>query len=367
MWLIVGLFILPAVNLTVDSISARPSNVRRPPWENTDAKPVVSITAPSNGEHVEGVVLITVSASDDKGVSLVTLDIDGDVFTITATLEHSWDTTGVADGDHSITATATDTAAQTSSDAITVTTGEVTPPPPPPPPTGNKFAVVVGISDYKTISDLSFCDEDASDWYNFLVAQGYYIVKILGDSQPQTFPRWDGYATEANIRAAIQEMGDLAGPGDTCVFTTSGHGGNYKTGRGRDATYEQYLCAWDCSAGEDGYDGSIFEYEMPDVFAPIMDTNAFLFFDHCYSGGFWDEAVPATWVISTTCTDDGYGYDQSTVNNGAWTYYFLEATLAQNPSMSVEAAYVAAAAIYPYDGGDAPMEFDGNSAVDFYL
>lgn len=89
-------------------------------------------------------------------------------------------------------------------------------------------------------------------------------------------------------------MASLAGPGDQCVFTTSGHGGNYRNGRGRDATYNQYLCAWDCSAGEDGYDGSIFDYEMPDVFAPLLDTNFFLFFDHCYSGGFYDEPIPAS-------------------------------------------------------------------------
>jgi hypothetical protein len=31
-----------------------------------------------------------------------------------------------------------------------------------------KYAVIVGISDYKAISDLSFCDEDASDWFNFV-------------------------------------------------------------------------------------------------------------------------------------------------------------------------------------------------------
>ncbi|MBN1329937.1 MAG: hypothetical protein JXA54_10735, partial [Candidatus Heimdallarchaeota archaeon] len=32
----------------------------------------------------------------------------------------------------------------------------------------NRYAVIVGISDYKAISDLSYCDEDANDWFNQL-------------------------------------------------------------------------------------------------------------------------------------------------------------------------------------------------------
>lgn len=364
--LIAGIFIFSAVNFSVNNVAASNNVVRRPPWE-TDKAPTVAITSPANGENVEGIVLITVSASDDKGIISVSLSIDGATFDVTGSLQFNWDTAGVADGDHSISATATDTIGQTASASITVTTGEVTPPPPPPEPTGNKFAVIVGISDYKAISDLSFCDEDATDWYNFLEAQGYYIVAVLGDGHPEDYPRYDGTASESNIRAALAEMNALAGPGDTCVFTTSGHGGEYKIGRGPSATYQQYLCCWDCSSGEDGQDGILWDDEFPALFADFTDKNFFVFYDHCYSGGFYDEAVPSNWFITSTCTNDGYGYDMTTYSNGAWTYFFLEATLANNPSMSMEDAYAAAAAIYPYDGGDFPQMFDGNTAYDFYL
>ena len=44
----------------------------------------------------------------------------------------------------------------------------------------NKYALIIGISDYKAISDLSFCDEDATDWYNYLSGEGYQIT-LLGD------------------------------------------------------------------------------------------------------------------------------------------------------------------------------------------
>jgi hypothetical protein len=53
-----------------------------------------------------------------------------------------------------------------------------------------KYAVIVGISDYKAISDLSFCDEDASDWYDFITgALGVPTshVTVLGDGHSNDF------------------------------------------------------------------------------------------------------------------------------------------------------------------------------------
>lgn len=170
----IGIFALLFMSLmgsnSTVNVTAGPSEIRLPSWYNPDTNPVVSITSPSNGETVEGVVLVTVSASDDKGVVSVFLEIDGVAYDIIVGLSYNWDTNGLVDGDYVLVAIATDTIGQIASDSITVSIGEVTPPPPPPPPTGNKFAVIVGISDYKTISDLSFCDEDATDWYNFLTA-----------------------------------------------------------------------------------------------------------------------------------------------------------------------------------------------------
>jgi hypothetical protein len=49
---------------------------------------------------------------------------------------------------------------------LTVTLSTATPPEPW--GNGGKYAIIVGISDYASISDLSYCDEDASDIYNFL-------------------------------------------------------------------------------------------------------------------------------------------------------------------------------------------------------
>lgn len=103
--------------------------------DNVDDPPAVAITNPADGTTVSGSVDVTADASDDNGVSKVEFFVDGSSIGIdtdgsdgwTAT----WDTTAYADADHKVSATATDSAGQTTSDSVTVTVdnsggGEVT-------------------------------------------------------------------------------------------------------------------------------------------------------------------------------------------------------------------------------------------------
>ncbi len=342
-----------------------------PPWQNTNQTPSVDITAPSNGATVSGTVTITVTASDpEDGTLTPKIYIDGNL--VATANSYEWDTTTVEDGTHTIRAEATDSDGATGSDTISVTVsnngGGGT--------TGgdgivNRYAVIVGISDYKAINDLSYCDEDATDWYNYLHALGYQIV-LLGDDT-NNYPQWDGLATEANVKAALRNMISKADADDIIVYASSGHGTEIKNGVGRYATYSQALCMWDCSAGEDGEDGLLYDTELADIFAAAV-SRTFIFLDHCYSGGMdevMDNANSALIYMTTTCTDDGYGYDDSTHQNGAWTYWFLEAGLidhfGSDPNTTMEEAFDWALAQYPYDGGDTPQEFDGNPAEPFTL
>jgi len=97
----------------------------------TDSAPSVSWVDPSDGETVSGTVTVQIDASDDEDSddSLdVTYDIDGGssrsttYSSDTGYYEDSWDTTGVDDGDHILEANATDSAGNTSTSSITVTT-----------------------------------------------------------------------------------------------------------------------------------------------------------------------------------------------------------------------------------------------------
>ena len=216
--------------------------------------------------------------------------------------------------------------------------------------TGGKYAIIVGISDYLSISDLSYCDEDATDWYNFLNGQGYEC-HVYGDGHTSNYPVYTGDAYEATVRSAVQELANHAQAGDEVLFITSGHGSG-------DGNGNSYLCMYDCS----GSSGCYYDYELAaDIGGFGLDVNIMVFIDHCYSGGMGPELMNLNQKIycTTTCTEDGYGYDDPTHQNGAWTYEFLEKYWVGSPTSSAESIYDQASASYPHSGGDACMEFDG--------
>jgi hypothetical protein len=232
---------------------------------------------------------------------------------------------------------------------------------------GGKYAIIVGISNYASISDLSYCDEDALDWYNFLSGKGYECHVFYDGSYTSnsftSIPAANklGYANEANVRAAIQGLAAVAVSGNQVAFVTSGHGSG-------DGAGSSYLCMYDCS----GSTGCYYDTELKaDFNLFVSGVKLFVFVDHCYSGGLGPEMLTisdkANLYMTTTCTANGYGYDDPTHSNGAWTYYFLENYLVGHSTSSMEAVFDAASPGYPYTGGDAPMEFDGNTASAFYL
>jgi hypothetical protein len=239
----------------------------------------------------------------------------------------------------------------------------------PPPPTGDKFAVIVGISNYKSINDLSFCDEDATDWFNYLVnVCGYAAanIRILGDGGTYYPQACYGKATEANYKACLTWL--FAHSGAEVAFITSGHGSG-------DGAGESYLCAWDCSSGESGEDGSFYDHELATLVGAATASKIFIFIDHCYSGGLGPELMAlsnkAAIFCSTTCTANGYGYDEPSVSNGAWTAQFVHTTLEQHfgssAATTMEAAQTYAASGYSHTGGDAAMVFDGNTGSTFTI
>jgi hypothetical protein len=99
--------------------------------------PTVSIISPSAGATVSGTITITAAAGDNVGVVGVQLKVDGanlGAEYTTAPYSTSWDTTGVADGPHTLTAVARDAAGnQTTSTSVVVTVDNAPPPPPPDP------------------------------------------------------------------------------------------------------------------------------------------------------------------------------------------------------------------------------------------
>jgi hypothetical protein len=232
----------------------------------------------------------------------------------------------------------------------------------------HKWAVIVGISDYKAINDLSYCDEDATDWYNYLHnVMNYDYIRVLGDTHTSNYPSYYAVANEANVKACLTWLGG-ADADDKVAFITSGHGSGTGTG-------SSYLCMWDCGSGESGQDGNLYDTELDNYVGAWVASNIFIFVDHCYSGGLIPEIQAcgnhAKVYMTTTCTQNGYGYDDSSHQNGAWTYYFLEYGLinhfGSSPSTTMESCFTYALAAYPYGGGDTPQKYDGNTSASFTL
>ncbi len=93
-----------------------------PPVQDT-IPPVIDIAAPQNGNTVSGSdVSVSASASDNSGIAYVTISIDGTqvAFLTSAPYTYQWNTTGYAEGNHTIRAVASDLAGNSASTSITV-------------------------------------------------------------------------------------------------------------------------------------------------------------------------------------------------------------------------------------------------------
>lgn len=90
---------------------------------NDSQPPTVAITSPSDGDDVNGQVLVSISANDDVGIAGVSLLVNGVSTGVdsTAPYEIVWDTTTVVDDRYDLVARATDTAGKsTDSDVVRI-------------------------------------------------------------------------------------------------------------------------------------------------------------------------------------------------------------------------------------------------------
>jgi serine protease len=95
--------------------------------------PTTSITAPAAGSTVSGTVTVTATATDNVGVTKIELYVDGTLLAsgTASPFSASWNTTGAANGTHSLTSKAYDAAANvgtSSAVSVTVRNGAVTNP-----------------------------------------------------------------------------------------------------------------------------------------------------------------------------------------------------------------------------------------------
>ena len=86
-------------------------------------------------------------------------------------------------------------------------------------PTGNTYAIIVGISDYKVVPHLQFAHKDAQAFEKFLLSDAGGKIPA---ANVETFLNEN--ATRNNVGDAISVMARKAKPGDRVYFFFAGHG-----------------------------------------------------------------------------------------------------------------------------------------------
>ncbi|MHB8963647.1 MAG: caspase family protein [Saccharofermentanales bacterium] len=235
----------------------------------------------------------------------------------------------------------------------------------PPVPAANKWAVVIGIADYKgTGNDLWHPDEDANEMAKALVSNYGFAsdhVKILLNRK----------ATSSAIVAAIDWLVASEDSASTVVFFYSGHG-----------SYVSDDDEWDSDLESDGYDEMIVSYDLfglPDgylrqKFAGLESHKTALLFGSCNSGGMFDDASDlqaADRVIVAACKADQYGWDYFALGNTLWAKYFVDEGLLQKladlngDGASIEEAFDYSRPIVVAAQPDSQPQMSDNYAGDF--
>ncbi|MCY3412535.1 MAG: caspase family protein [Candidatus Heimdallarchaeota archaeon] len=167
--------------------------------------------------------------------------------------------------------------------------------------TGNKLALVIGISDYEgTDSDLQYADDDARDWANYLRGQGYSVTTLI-----------DAQATANNILNAFQDLADAEVAGDGIVITYSGHGYYDRSIR------ESMFISQDLYGVPASYIKAITD---------TFDSTHVAFFDDACNQGTFNTLAQSGWLMAIGSQKNTYTYDGfADMSNGIFTWYALEA------------------------------------------
>ena len=160
---------------------------------------------------------------------------------------------------------------------------------------GAKYALVIGISDYSgTANDLSYCDDDATDWKARLQAEGYTVTALL-----------DRSATKSAIQSALTTLASKAIAGNEITLVYSGHGSS-----GNIVTTDLYYIS-----------SSYFKT----TFSTAKSTKMFFTFDACQIGAMKTALKATGRIIAVASNTTVYSYDgDATMKNGVFTYYQMK-------------------------------------------
>lgn len=180
------------------------------------------------------------------------------------------------------------------------------------PSSGDKYAIIVGISNYPgTANDLQYCDDDAQAMNNALTT-------LYGYSSDNIHLLLDMDASFTAIRDAINVTKSQAMTGDEVVFFFSGHGTSGRASDGDNEKIDEAILSHDGSSLVAIWDG-----QLKDWFAGFKTQRIIFIFDSCLAGGMTDLQAPRR-VINMACSESGVSYEDDSWENGQFTYFFVD-------------------------------------------
>jgi len=194
------------------------------------------------------------------------------------------------------------------------------------------WAVIIGVSDYKHLHDLQYCDDDAEDLAEYLrPIWGGDHIKLLTDDE----------ATKENIEEAITSwLASREDAGDTVLIFFSGHGG---------ANHESYIAP---------HDSLLYSYANDisgDEFNGWLDTldseKVVVILDTCTAASFGSEISENGRVILMATSYggiSGIGLEDPVLEHGIFSYFILEALREFGPADSDNDYELSAEEIFDY-------------------
>ena len=174
--------------------------------------PAVAFTAPASGATVKATVAVAVSATDGAGISTVSLRVDGGTPCALSSAPYSftWDTTTVANGDHTLTATATDAYGNAASAQVGVTVSN--PPPPPPPDTTPPTVQIISPANGASLNSMVWVAARATDKVGIAHVDLYMDQTLVGTCTNAAATYWISTATWGKGSHVLKALAyDLAG------------------------------------------------------------------------------------------------------------------------------------------------------------
>jgi len=205
-----------------------------------------------------------------------------------------------------------------------------------------KYALVVGVTDYTLNPDLEYTDDDAYSWADYLESIGYEVKLLTGYVDASTLERELYFLLET-------EDGD-----DYVAFIFAGHGVNFFF------LYSAIvLSGWPL-------DTAISQYALKDIFSYADSKHIFFFFDACQIGGMSTLVTSSERYAAMASDMIHTAIEDSSLGHGAFTYFFLIEGIIRSDYKYMEQAFD-----YAYDECKKrsmnPTEADGDPESYFAL